>query len=190
MLKSNRFLGFVICAALLSAVPAHAKEAAGYDFPEQTQVAGQQVSLVGTGVRTKWMLTIYGMGVYTKTPKKQAAWLVSADEPKMLWLHMARSIAAEKMRDTIDQTFTRNTPAAERAPMMEDLEKIKAAFPDPIGKGLDIRFIYSPEKGTTLRLGNVDKVTVPGSAFMRAIWRIWFGHSPADSGLTEEILGK
>ena len=181
---------FLLAAALLCAPSAQAREAGGFEFPEQAQASGQPVSLVGVGVRTKWMMTIYGMGAYQKTVKQQASWLVQSDEPKMLWLHMARGISAEKMRDAIDNGIEKNTPEAERAAMAPDVERIKAAFPANIAKGLDIQFIYTPGKGTTLRLGSADKVTVAGVPFMKAIWRIWFGHAPADSGLADSVLGK
>ena len=187
-----RVLLFVLSLLLVPmtlAEPVQAREAAGFDFPEQSQAGGQPVSLVGAGVRSKWMVDVYGMGAYQKTVKKSAAWLVESDEPKMLWLHMARGIGAEKMRDAIDDGIEKNTPEAERATLAADLDRLKKGFPANIAKGLDIQFVYLPGKGTTLRIGGADKATVPGLPFMKAIWRIWFGHAPADKDLKKAVLG-
>jgi hypothetical protein len=187
-------LRFILTSSLLLlatlAEPASAKEAASFNFPDQAQAGGQPVSLVGVGVRTKWMVDVYGMGVYQKTVKKTGEWLVRSDEPKQLWLHMARSIGAEKMRDAIEEGVAKNTPEAERAPLAADLDKLKQMFPATISKGTDILFVYVPGKGTTLRIGQTDKLTVAGTPFMRAIWRIWFGRSPADTGLADSVLGR
>lgn len=170
------------------ALPAQAREAGGFDFPEQSQASGQPVSLVGVGVRTKWMVDVYGMGVYGRTVKKSASFLIDADEPKLLWLHLARGISADKMRDAIDEGIEKNTPEAERAPLAADLDKLKRAFPGQIPKGMDIQFAYVPGKGTTLRLAGQDKLTVAGKPFMRALWAIWFGHNPADKDLKKGVL--
>ncbi len=180
----------LIAATLLIAPSLQAKEAAGHNFADSATVGGQAVGLVGVGERTKWMIKVYGMGVYQKTVKKSAAWLIDSDEPKLLWLHMARGISAEKMRDAIDEGIDKNTSAADQAAIHADVERLKAAFPANIAKDLDIQFSYAPGTGTTLRLGNSDKVTVAGKPFMRALWSIWFGHKPADGDLKDSVLGK
>ena len=129
------------------------------------------------------------MGVYQATVKKNAAHIAGADEPKLLWLHMLRGISGDKMKDAIDDGLEKNTPEAERAKMQADVDRLKAAFPATINKGLVIQFVYTPARGTTLKLGGSEKLTVPGKAFMQAIWKIWFGSSPADKGLRDGVIG-
>ncbi|MSQ81875.1 MAG: hypothetical protein EXR77_03035 [Myxococcales bacterium] len=168
---------------------AWARQIEGVDFPESTSAAGAAVNLVGVGIRTKWMTNVYAMDVYAANAKKSSAHIVNADEGKLLWLHMLRGISGDKMRDAIDDGLEKNTSEADLLRIKADVERVKAVFPVAIAKGLVIQFAYSPAKGTTLKIGGSDKVTVPSKAFMVAMWAIWFGKSPADKGLRDGVLG-
>lgn len=176
-------------ATLGPSTTAWARQIEGVEFPESTSAAGAAVNLIGVGIRTKWMTNVYAMGVYAANAKKSSAHIVNADEGKLLWLHMLRGISGDKMRDAIDDGLEKNTSEADLARIKADVERVKAAFPAAIAKGLVIQFAYSPAKGTTLKIGGSDKVTVPGKAFMVAMWAIWFGKSPADKGLRDDVLG-
>lgn len=180
-------LSFLLTTFL--ALPAFARQIEGFDFPEQSSASGSAVKLVGVGLRTKWMTNVYVMGVYQADPRKSASHIVQSDEPKLLWLHMLRGISGDKMRAAIDEGLAENVSAATLAQLKPDVDRVKAAFPGNIAKGLDITFAYTPAKGTTLRIGGVDKVTVPGKAFMQAFWAIWFGRNPADKDLKNSVLG-
>lgn len=179
----------VVALQWLAASPCLGRTVEGVDFPETSAASGAPVSLVGVGVRTKWMTNVYAMGVYQATAKKSASHIVNSDEAKLLWLHMLRGISGDKMRDAIDDGLEKNISEAELAKIKPDVERIKAAFPGSIGKGLVIQFAYTPAKGTTLRIGGSDKVTVAGRGFMAAMWSIWFGKSPADKDLRDAVLG-
>lgn len=174
----------------LSATEAHALEIEGYNFPADAQAAGQAVKLVGAGVRTKWMMNVYVLGAYQATVTRKASFLVGSDEPKMLWLHMLRGIDASKMRDAIDEGLEKNVGSAERARIQGDVDKIKAAFPATVGKGLDIQFIHSPSAGFVLKIGGAQKVASADKALSKAMWSIWFGSHPADSDLKKGVLGE
>ncbi|MBM4342822.1 MAG: chalcone isomerase family protein [Deltaproteobacteria bacterium] len=191
----SRPLFLVACVAVCALAPwvqataCYARTVEGVDFAESTSAAGATVNLIGVGIRTKWMTNVYAMGVYSANAKKSSAHIVNADEPKLLWLHMLRGIGGDKMRDAIDDGLEKNTGEADRAKLQADIDRVKAAFPASIGKGLVIQFAYSPAKGTTLKIGGSEKVTVPGKAFMVAMWSIWFGSRPADKDLRDAVLG-
>ena len=183
-----RPLAAATLALSLLAAPAVARTVEGFDFPETTTAGGAGAALVGTGVRVKWMVNVYAMGVYQKTPTKSAGHLVNADEPKVLWLHMLRGISGDKMRDAIDDGLESNTSEATRGALAADIDALKKAFPNEIGKGLDIKFEYAPGRGVTLKIGASEKLTVNKKEFMVAMWSIWFGRSPADKDLKGSVL--
>lgn len=182
---------WVACVGLYLLLPSvvQARAIAGVNFPDASSAVGSAGSLVGVGVRTTWMGNVYAMGVCQATIKKSAAHITGSDEPKLLWLHVLRGISGDKMKDAIDDGLEKNTSEADRAKMQPDIDRLKAAFPANIPKGLVIQFVYTPAKGATLKLGGSEKVAVPGKAFMQSIWKIWFGSSPADKGLRDSVLG-
>ena len=177
-----------LIAGLLTAGPVQAREVEGFNLPDTLQLGGQSLKLVGAGVRTKWFVNVYVMGVYQKTAKAAAGHLINSDEPKYLWLHMMRGIGGGKMRDAIDDGLAANASDDARGRIAPGVDKLKAKFPGKIKKGLDIGFWYRPGKGTTLRLGGKDKLTVAGKEFMVSLWSIWFGRRPADKGLKKSVI--
>src|SRR5438045_4049892 len=95
----------IACAVALAlfAGTAHAREIADVNYPDELNVAGNQLKLVGVGLRTKWFFKVYTLAAYQATPKKDAAHLIRSNEPKMIWLHMKRTISGDKMRDALDE---------------------------------------------------------------------------------------
>jgi len=181
-------IAVLACAPLLAPPPALARDIAGVTFADSATAHGSPVFLVGVGVRTKWMMNIYAMGVYQATVKKAAGHIAAADEPKLLQLKVLRGIGGDKMKDAIDDGVEKNTSSADRDKLTADLGRLKAAFPADIPKGLVIEFAYTPGRGTSLRLGGSEKLVVAGRPFMVAVWRIWVGSNPADKGLRDSVL--
>ncbi len=167
---------------------AEAANAGGAEFPDTVTLGGETLDLVGVGLRSKWMVKVYGMAVYQKTPTKKAAHLIGADEPKFIWIKMLRGIDGDKMRDAIDEGLEANVAEATRTAIAAQVASLKKAFPGEIPKGANIGFWYQPGRGTVLQLGDVDKARLPGKAFMSALWSIWFGKEPADADLKRSVL--
>lgn len=181
-------LAALLLLAALAAPEAQAKSIEGFDFPETRTVGGETLSLVGVGLRTKWFVSVYVIGVYQKTVKKDAGHLVNSDEPKYLWIHMLRGISGDKMRAAIDDGLEANSSDEIRTRIAPLTDKLKAAFPERIRQDMDIGFAYTPGKGTALSIGKNDKVSLPGKDFMVAMWSIWFGRKPADKALKKGVL--
>ncbi|MCO4764598.1 MAG: chalcone isomerase family protein [Myxococcales bacterium] len=183
---------FAIAAAtVLAPTTGHAaaaKKIAGYTFPATITEGGQTLELVGVGLRSKWFVKVYVIGVYQKTNKRSASHLINSNEPKVLWLHMLRGISGDKMRDAIDDGLKANASDAVRKRISAQVDKLKRAFPPKIPNKADIRFSYSPNKGTSLSLNKRSKATFKGRGFMSAMWSIWFGRKPADKDLKRGVL--
>ncbi len=164
------------------------KTIAGYTFPATVSHGGETLELVGVGLRTKWFVKVYVIGVYQKSAKRNAGHIINANEPKYLWLHMLRGIGGDKMRDAIDEGLEDNVAAGVRKRIAPQVDKLKRAFPKKIANKLDIGFFYAPGKGTKLTLGKRGKGTFTGQAFMKSLWSIWFGRKPADKDLKRGVL--
>jgi hypothetical protein len=175
-------------AVALFASAASAKTIEGVDYPEELNIGGHAVKLVGVGLREKWWFNIYTMGVYQKTPKKDASHLIRSDEPKFLWIRMLRAITGDQMREALDEGLKKNLSEEKRAAIKSKTEIFKSYFPEKLPKGIDIGFTYLPGQGTLVKIAGESKGTVPGADFMRALWRIWFGRRPADKDLKKAVL--
>lgn len=165
-----------------------AASAGGVSFPETVTLGGESLPIVGVGLRSKWMVKVYAMAVYQKTPTKNAGHLIKTDESKFIWIKMLRTIDGDKMRDAIREGLENNVPESTRKAIEGSVAKLEKAFPGEIPKGANIGFWYVPGRGTVLQLGDVDKARLPGKRFMSALWAIWFGKDPADSDLKKSVL--
>jgi len=185
-MAQTRFV--VLALALLLSAPAFAKEVAGFDFPETVNAGGHTVKLHGTAIRTKWMFKVYAIAAYNVSGSKEAHHIIYANETKMLWLHFLRGIAGEKMRDTIAESFEKNLTDESSEELKSQVEKFKAAIPENIPKGVDAGFTYIPGRGTSCRFGGREVINIPGQAFMKLLWKVYFGPKPADKGLRRDLL--
>ena len=167
-MKSNAVAGLLAMAVLFLPAAATAKSVEGIEFAESAQAAGAAVKLVGVGVRVKWMMNIYALGAYSASGKKSSAALTGADEAKLLALHMLRGISGDKMRAAIDEGMQENSSEADLARMRPDIDRLKAALPNEFGKGMVIHFAYVPGRGTVVKVGSAEKVTIAGKPFMSA----------------------
>ncbi len=184
----HRLVAASLAALGLLAQSASAREIEGVEFPEELNIAGHVVKLIGVGIRTKWFFNVYAMGAYQKTPQKNAGHIIRTNEAKFLWLKMLRTISGDKMRDAVDEGVEKNVPEAERTALKPSLDTFKGYFPEKLKKGIDIGFTYLPGQGTLVRIAGADKGTIAGKGFMRALWSLWFGRKPNDKSLKKSIL--
>jgi len=175
-------------AFALGSAAANAKEIEGITYPDELNVGGHELKLVGVGLRTKWFFNVYTLGAYSKSGKKSASALVGANEPKFIWLKMMRGISAEKMNDAIDEGFENNVPDDQQAGLKERVNTLKSYMPKNLGKGLDVGFTYRPGEGTLVTVGKAPKGTIAGEDFARGLFSIWFGRKPADKSLKRRVL--
>jgi hypothetical protein len=181
-------LTVAVAVAFLASL-AEARTIEGKEFPEEVNVAGHLLKLVGVGLRDKWgIINIYVMGVYMVNPKKSARHIIHADEPKLLWIKMLRNMSGETMANALQEGLEKNCTEEEYAQVKDRVAQLKAKFPEKIPKGADVGFTYLPGKGMLLRYGTEDKGAIPGKDFMVAMFKIWFGKKPADKDLKKAIL--
>jgi len=197
MIHATRYFGAFAASLTLAAImlstpaiseAATAKKIAGYNFPATIEHAGQSLTLVGVGLRSKWFKKVYAIGVYQKTPIRTAQHIINSREPKVLWLHMLRNISGDKMRAGIDDGINDNVSAATRKRISAQVDKLKRAMPPKLTNKANIRFAYAPGKGVALSFNNRTQAAFRGAAFMRSVWSIWFGRRPADKDLKRGVL--
>lgn len=175
---------------LVAALPVQAKQVAGVDIPDKMEKDGTSLVLNGAGIRTKWMMDIYVGALYLEAPSTDAAAIVAADEPMALRLHMVSGmITSERMEEATREGF-KNTVGKNPGDLGPLIEEFIAVFREPIAEG-DIFDIVN-EPGTGLRVfknGEMKSTVAGGVEFKKALFGIWLGDKPADSGLKKGMLG-
>lgn len=173
-------------ALVLSLSQALAGQLAGVTFSDQATVAGAPLVLNGMGLREKYFLDIYVGGLYVPAKSKDAASLIQMDSPKLIRMHFIYSeVPADKMRETYVEGFAGN-PAAKA--LNAEVQRFFGWLED-MHAGDVMELEYAPGVGTTLRIKNKVKGTIPGPEWMRLVFTNYLGPN-ASAPLRDGMLGR
>ena len=170
----------------LCAVPALAKEREGVVAPPQIEVAGKPLQLLGMGLRKKLFFKVYLASLYVQTPSDDAAQVVASDQIKRVQMNMLRDLERGKIVEAVQQGFERNS-APDMPKLQKRLDDFLAAIPD-LREGQTIVITYLPGRGTLLKAGLGEEITIPGKDFADALFSVWLGRSPVDDELKREMM--
>jgi hypothetical protein len=182
--------GLAAVLAVVLALPVFAAELAGVTMTGKMETGGKSLSLVGLGVRTKtiFAVKVYVAGLYLEAPSKDAATVISSDQPKALVMEFVYpEVSGPQLQDAWKEGFAANTPQAE-ADLKARMDKFTGLFTSPVKKGEKVVLSYLPGTGTAISIAGKEAALIPGADFASALFAIWFGDHPADAGLKAAIL--
>lgn len=175
-----------ILLALLVALPAVAKEREGVVAPPVIEVAGKQLHLMGMGLRKKLWFHVYLASLYLEDPSDDPARVIASDQVKRVQMNMLRDLERGKIVEAVQQGFERNSgPDLPR--LQARLDQFLKAIPD-LKSGQTIVITYAPGRGTFIKAGGGEEITVAGKDFADALFSVWLGRQPVDDELKREML--
>lgn len=183
----------LLATTLVIVLPAHAADVAGVHFDDKTTLAGSELTLNGAGLRTRFMLKIYAMGLYLPKRTDSADAVAGTAGPKRIQIVTLRDLTAEQFADALVEGLKKNHSDAEFARLQARADDFRNALLSlkSAPKGSEIRLEWLPGGGTRLSFGNeIRGKDIPGEDFFRALLRIWLGEKPADQDLKNALLGK
>lgn len=181
----------VAAAALLalSAGPTAAGKLAGVTMPDQVTVAGKTLVLNGLGLREATALNVhvYVAGLYVEEPKADPQAIVRADEVKQLNLAFVLDVDRGNITDAWAEGFKKNVGEDPR--LTDRIERLNSWMTD-MNVGDTLTFTYIPGTGTLVHLNGEQKGVLEGRDFAQALFSIWLGPEPPNSGLKKGLLGR
>ncbi|MHA6888118.1 chalcone isomerase family protein [Ralstonia pseudosolanacearum] len=182
-------------AALLAACAWPAWAAAdieGVRFDEAVRLAGYELPLNGTGLRSFFMIKGYVAGLYLPERAKNAAVILGMKGPKRLQIHPLRDVGADTFIHALVDGIHRNQTEAQVRKLADRLRQLEDAM-RRIGttrRGDTINVDYTPQAGTVLSVNGVARgLPIPGEDFYQAVLRIFIGDDPVDRDLKSGLLG-
>lgn len=161
---------------------------AGQTFPAQLDIKGSKLIFNGAGLREKYTLDLYVAALYLPKQTMDGGKVISSDEMQAINIKIvSNKVTREKFNETVKEGFEK---VSEGKASSAQISKFQGFFSAPIKKGDDIQIIYKPGKGTAVMINGAYKGLVEGLEFKKALFSIWLGKTPADSGLKKEMLGK
>jgi hypothetical protein len=172
--------------ALASTLPAGTL--AGVTLPDNVQVGQTTLVLNGLGLRSKYGFKVYVAALYVAQKSSDPAAILKPDAPKRIVMHFVRDVSKSQLTDGFSESFTNNTSDAAKK-LKPEIDRMFAAL-EPLKDGQEIVFTYIPATGTTLTLGDKDKLSIADPAFAEMIFSVWLGPKPPNAGLKKGILGQ
>jgi hypothetical protein len=175
------------CAATLMAHAARAGEVAGVSMPNVVSVAGVELRLNGMGALKKAIFfKVYVVGLYLEKPTSEAQVAISTDEAKRIVISMLRNVSREMFVRAVEMGVMRNS-GPQMPSLRARLDRLERALP-ALKKGEVLDMTYLPGAGTLVRGGD-QTMTIAGKDFSDALFSVWLGPKPIDSGLKRQLLG-
>lgn len=160
----------------------------GETFAAQLDIKGTKLIFNGAGVREKYTLDLYVAALYLPSQSMDGTKIVNKDETQAINIKIvSNKVTREKFNETVKEGFAK---VSEGKATTAEIAKFTGFFSAEIKKDDDIQLIYKPGKGTAVMINGTYKGIIPGLEFKKALFSIWLGATPADSGLKKKMLGK
>lgn len=146
--------------------------------------------LNGSGVRTKFFISLYVEALYLKEKNSDANAILNSRDPMAVRLHLTSALVTNKkiieaITNGIKKTCTNNCTAAQLK-----MDQMIAFFTNELKPDDFIDLIYNPDDDVTIvNLNNVTIGQVPGFDFKRALFGIWLEEKPVNKALKNRLLG-
>jgi hypothetical protein len=138
------------------------------------------------GLRKKLWVKVYLASLYLETPSEDARQVIASDQIKRVQMNMLRDLERVKIAEAVQQGFEKNS-APQMPRLQERLDRFLRAVPDLRG-GQSIVITYIPGRGTVIKAGAGEEVSLPGKDFADALFSVWLGENPVDGDLKQEML--
>lgn len=173
---------------LLVAGEADARQVGGMNFPESMVVNNRTLTLNGAGVRSKYFLDVYAVGLYLPEASQNPGDIIRADEPQIIRLAITSShISKDRLTDSIEEGI--RLSAGKDYPRYQPmLEELWTALDFEVRIGDVFEFIYIPGNGTAFMMNGEELRVLQDFQFKKVLFGIWLGEEPIQRSVKTELL--
>ncbi|MEO6953615.1 MAG: chalcone isomerase family protein [Polyangia bacterium] len=188
--------------------------ATGFTFDSDKTIAGKSYTLVGVGVRKKFFVKVYAMGLYVDTTDgkrafsslatkaggsdqahltaggKADSFIIWGQFDKLAILHFVRDVSADKVREAFTEGLA--DEVSDKAPA--DVREAATSFLKLIDRDLkngDDLVLHSDTSGRLeVSIGGQNKGGVQNAKLARAMWNVYLGGKPPTKELKADLTNR
>lgn len=191
-LKNNNMKQLIFILALVFSYETFAQLTLnGVTLPAKTKGSNTELTLNGGGVRKKAFFKVYVIGLYLDQKNKDAASIINNNNESLVQLQITSSVvSSSNMSEAIEEGFGKSMKG-NTAPLRAKIDQFINTFKkDPIKEGDVFALNYVPGVGVKTSKNGKLISTIDGEDFKKALYGIWLGANPIDSGVKTGLLGK
>jgi Chalcone isomerase-like len=186
----------------------------GQDFPVARTVDGHTLTLLGVGVRKKFVVKVYAMALYVDETEarrnfpplvaraggRSRAQLLSSDHAQQftIWgafdkvavLHFVRNVDADKIKEAFVDGLEDELSDKAPAEMKKAADAFVALFDHPLKDGQEIELRTDGDGHIAVTIAGEKKDGPRSAKLARAIWSIWLGPKPISTDLRKSLVDR
>ncbi len=165
-----------------------AAELAGIAMPESMSVGEKTLVLNGLGLREATLLKfdVFVGGLYLEQKTHDPDEVIQSQQTKQLVMHFVRNVDAEDLRKAWTRGFTKNI-GEKLATLSEQVDQLNGWMVEmQVGDRMTFTF---DQNDVDVNVKGLQRGTMLGKDFSRAMLSIWFGPKPPNKGLKRGMLG-
>lgn len=192
MKKSITLLTLSLLLVVTTAIGQNYTMEHGVKLPNKLGKEKKLLHLNGSGVRNKFFINIYVLGLYVTNKTNDAHKVIEADEPMSVRLTIISNLVTrdkmiEVMRDGFELSLKGDVSKHQKS--IDAVCDIFRSTPVNIGDTYDISYIpsrglFASKNGSPLPLNGVSK----SLDFKKAVFGIWLEDEPVCEDLRDDIL--
>ena len=180
----------VTLASLMITSLAVAKDIGGAKLPDSLMAGDDKLLLNGAGLRKKLFIKVYAGALYLTKYSQDPQKIIRADEPMAVRMHFIHDgVSSKKLINGWNEGF-HNATGGNITNIKQEIDQFNAFFTDEAKKNDIYDIIYTPGQGVRVFIKGKLMGTIEGLDFKKALFSIWLGEKPADSGLKKGMIGK
>lgn len=168
------------------------KTVAGVAFEEQLRLDDTPLLLNGAGVRSKFFIKAYVIGLYLPHKVGNSELAINQAGPKQLRIVAQRDVGVSMFLSGLESGLEKNLARADLTTLQPRLDQFNSAIKS-IGKipeGAVFAIDLTAGNQTRLSLnGKQVGQDIAGADFYQALLHVWFGKKPAQEDLKAALLG-
>ncbi|MGN5478906.1 chalcone isomerase family protein [Cupriavidus basilensis] len=171
---------------------AGASEIEGLRFDDAARVAGKELQLNGTALRSGLLVKGYVAALYLPEKARNATVVLGTPGTKRLQLRMLRQVEPTTFAKAVQKGMRENHSELQMQMLSTRVVQFERTM-DQVGtahKGDVINLDYSPDAGTVVAINGTPRGRpIPGDDFYQAVLRVFLGEHPIDRDVKRGLLG-
>lgn len=159
-------------------------------FREEISFKGTNFILNGAGIREKYYIDLYVMGLYLKAKSNDADFIMKQNAPQLIrMVCVSNLITPEKFNEAIVEGFHKATNGKPE-PFKKEIDQLKSSFSDVWKVNDEFVIYYTPIGGLEIYKNSRLKTVIECKGdFKATLMKIWLGPESVSEDLKQEILG-
>ncbi|CAG2149330.1 hypothetical protein LMG31506_04015 [Cupriavidus yeoncheonensis] len=193
-LTPRRVLAALAAGLALAVLPAAAgaTEFEGLRFDDAARVAGKELQLNGTALRSGLLLKGYVAALYLPEKARNATVVLGTSGTKRLQFRMLREVDPNAFARAMQKGMRENHSELQMQMLSARLVQFERTI-DQVGtarRGDVINVDFSPDAGTVVAINGTPRGRpIPGEDFYQAVLRVFLGEHPVDRDVKRGLLG-